>query len=57
MERRRARTAEREIDDAAAGVARGTRLMAPVNHLRGHWSVIALAILAILGLLWALFGA
>lgn len=31
--------------------------MAPVNHLRGHWSMIVLAILAVLGLLWALFGA
>ena len=31
--------------------------MAPINRLRGHWSMIVLGLLAILGVLWALFGA
>lgn len=31
--------------------------MAPINHLRAHWSMIVLGILALLGVLWALFGA
>jgi hypothetical protein len=31
--------------------------MAPMQSLRGHWSMIVLGILAILGVLWALFGA
>lgn len=31
--------------------------MAPINHLRGHWSIIVLGVLALLGILWALFGA
>ncbi len=30
--------------------------MAPINHLRGHWSMILLGALAILGVLWALLG-
>ena len=30
--------------------------MAPINHLRGHWSMIVLGLLAILGILWAFFG-
>ena len=30
--------------------------MAPINHLRWHWSIILLGALAILGILWALLG-
>lgn len=30
--------------------------MAPINHLRWHWSMILLGVLAILGVLWALLG-
>ncbi|MBF8278823.1 MAG: hypothetical protein HW409_168 [candidate division NC10 bacterium] len=30
--------------------------MAPINHLRWHWSMIVLGALAILGVLWALLG-
>ncbi len=30
--------------------------MAPINHLRSHWSMILLGALAILGIVWAFLG-